>query len=65
MFIFSLNCSFNEHSRSHPGENPLSDTPTYNLYQKDKENLELTVAVPGYKQHELDISVLNNKLTIT
>ncbi|HGJ5862674.1 MAG TPA: Hsp20 family protein [Arsenophonus nasoniae] len=47
------------------GEKPLSDMPTYNLYQKDKENLELTVAVPGYKQNELDISVLNNKLIIS
>ncbi|HGJ5876611.1 MAG TPA: Hsp20 family protein [Arsenophonus sp.] len=46
------------------GEKPLSDIPAYNLYQKDKENLDLTVTVPGYQQHELDISVLNNKLTI-
>lgn len=47
------------------GEKPLSDTPIYNLHQKDKENLELTIAVPGYKQNELDISVLNNKLTLS
>jgi molecular chaperone IbpA len=47
------------------GEKPLSEIPAYNLQKKDKENLELTVTVPGYKQHELDISVLNNKLTIS
>ncbi|MFS1538362.1 MAG: Hsp20 family protein [Candidatus Phlomobacter fragariae] len=46
-------------------EKPLSDVPAYNLYQKDKENMEITVTVPGYQQHELDISVLNNKLTIS
>lgn len=46
------------------GEKPLSDIPAYNLYQKDKDNLELVIAVPGYKQDELEISILHNKLTI-
>lgn len=47
------------------GEKPLTDTPAYNLLQKDKDNYELTVSVPGYKQDELDVSVLNNQLTIS
>lgn len=46
------------------GEKPLSDTPAYNLLQTDKEHYELTVSVPGYQKNELDISVLNNQLTI-
>lgn len=47
------------------GEKPLTDTPNYNLIQKDKDNYELTINVPGYSQDELDISVLNNKLKIS
>lgn len=47
------------------GEKPLADSPAYNLMQKDKEHYELTVSVPGYVRDELDISVLNNQLTIT
>ncbi|MXP51476.1 Hsp20 family protein [Pantoea sp. SoEX] len=47
------------------GEKPIMDTPAYNLLQKDKDNYELTVSVPGYSQSELDVSVLNNQLTIT
>ncbi|MGP1958534.1 MAG: Hsp20 family protein [Arsenophonus sp. NC-CH8-MAG3] len=47
------------------GENPLASTPAYNLLQKDKEHYEMTVSIPGYTQDELDISVLNNHLTIS
>ncbi|MGP1928696.1 MAG: Hsp20 family protein [Arsenophonus sp. NC-WZS1-MAG3] len=47
------------------GENPLADTPAYNLLQKDKEHYEMTVSIPGYTQDELDISVLNNHLTLS
>lgn len=46
------------------GEKPLADTPAYNLLQKDNENYELTISVPGYLQDELDVSVLNNQLSI-
>lgn len=46
------------------GEKPISDSPAYNLIQKDKEHYEMTVSVSGYTQDELDISVLNNQLTI-
>ncbi|WP_308836737.1 Hsp20 family protein [Pantoea sp. Nvir] len=46
------------------GEQPLTDAPAYNLLQKDKEHYEITVSVPGYTQDELDISVLNNQLSI-
>lgn len=45
------------------GEKPLSDTPAYNLL-KNGEQHELTVSVPGYTQDELDVSVLNNQLTL-
>lgn len=48
-----------------PGETPVADTPVYNLLQKDKEHYEMTVSVPGYTQDELDISVLNNQLTLS
>ncbi|MGP1933664.1 MAG: Hsp20 family protein, partial [Arsenophonus sp. NC-XBC3-MAG3] len=44
------------------GQNPLTDIPSYNLLQKDKEHYEMTVSIPGYTQDELDISVLNNHL---
>lgn len=47
------------------GEKPVSETASYNLLQKDKNNYELTISVPGYTQEELDISVLNNQLTIS
>lgn len=47
------------------GETPVAATPAYNLLQKDKEHYEMTVSVPGYTQDELDISVLNNQLTIS
>ncbi|VFP80832.1 Hsp20 family protein [Candidatus Erwinia haradaeae] len=46
------------------GESPVTDTPVYNLIQKDKEYYEMTLSVPGYTQDELDISVLNNQLTL-
>ncbi|MFP3013983.1 MAG: hypothetical protein ACTS8R_04150 [Arsenophonus sp. NC-QC1-MAG3] len=42
------------------GENLMTDTPAYNLLQKDKEHYEMTVSIPGYMEDELDISVLNN-----
>ncbi|WP_338419090.1 Hsp20 family protein [Candidatus Pantoea edessiphila] len=41
------------------------DTPSYNLLQRDKESYELTVSVPGYCQSELDVTMLNNQLTIS
>lgn len=47
------------------GETPVADAPAYNLLQKDKEHYEMTVNVPGYTQDELDISLLNNQLSIT
>ncbi|MFP3028824.1 MAG: Hsp20 family protein [Arsenophonus sp.] len=47
------------------GENTLADTPAYNLLKKDKEHYEMTVSTPGYTQDELDISLLNNQLTIS
>lgn len=47
------------------GEKPVADTPAYNLIQKDKEHYEMMVSVPGYTQEELDISVLNNQLTLS
>ncbi|VFP88803.1 Putative heat shock protein (plasmid) [Candidatus Erwinia haradaeae] len=46
------------------GESPVTDAPVYNLVQKDKEHYEMTLSVPGYTQDELDISVLNNQLTL-
>lgn len=47
------------------GEKPLSDTPAYNLLKKDAVHYELTVSVPGYQESELDVSILNNQLTLT
>lgn len=46
------------------GEKPISETANYNLLQKDNNDYELTISVPGYAQSELDISVLNNQLSI-
>ncbi len=46
------------------GEKPIEDTPSYNLLQKDKEHYELTISVPGYNSEDLEVFVLNNKLTI-
>jgi molecular chaperone IbpA len=47
------------------GEPPVTDTPSYNLRQTDKEHYEITLNVPGYVQDELNISLLNNQLTIS
>ncbi|MGP1924992.1 MAG: Hsp20 family protein [Arsenophonus sp. NEOnobi-MAG3] len=47
------------------GENTLADMPAYNLLKKDKEHYEMTVSIPGYTRDELDISLLNNQLTIS
>ncbi|MGP1932233.1 MAG: Hsp20 family protein [Arsenophonus sp. ET-YP4-MAG3] len=47
------------------GEKPIVDMPAYNLLQKYKDHYEMTVSVPGYTQDELNILVLNNKLTIS
>lgn len=46
------------------GEKPISETPTYNLCQKNENQYQLTLSIPGYKQEELDISVHNNQLSI-
>ncbi|VAY02217.1 Small heat shock protein IbpB [Arsenophonus endosymbiont of Aleurodicus dispersus] len=45
------------------GEKPLSDAPAYNLLKKNDQH-EFTVSVPGYARDELDVSVLNNQLTV-
>ncbi|MFP3014696.1 MAG: Hsp20 family protein [Arsenophonus sp.] len=47
------------------GEKPIAFSPSYNLLQKDKDNYEMVLSVPGYTQDELDISVLNNQLNIS
>ncbi|MEX3098795.1 Hsp20 family protein [Serratia ureilytica] len=47
------------------GEQPLADSPAYNLLQQDETHYTLTVSVPGYHDNELDISVQNNQLTIS
>ncbi|XOD70377.1 MAG: Hsp20 family protein [Sodalis sp. (in: enterobacteria)] len=46
------------------GEKSLSDNPSYNLCQKDKNHYEITFSVPGYSQDELDISVHNHQFTV-
>lgn len=46
------------------GEKPVSENTSYNLVQTDNNKYELTISVPGYSQKELDISVLQNQLTI-
>jgi molecular chaperone IbpA len=46
------------------GEKPISDTPSYNLFQKNETEYQLIVSVPGYKEEELDIAVHNNQLSI-
>ncbi|HET9678683.1 MAG TPA: Hsp20 family protein [Buchnera sp. (in: enterobacteria)] len=47
------------------GENPISDIPMYNLYQKDKNCYQLEISTPGYHEEELDILVQNNQISIT
>ena len=47
------------------GEKPLTDSPVYNLLQKNKEYYEMILSIPGYKQDELDISIINNQLNTT
>ncbi|HEI8865039.1 Hsp20 family protein [Serratia sp. AKBS12] len=47
------------------GDAPLSDTPSYNLIQRDDTHYELTVSVPGFQESELDIAVQNTQLTIS
>lgn len=47
------------------GEKPVTEKTKYDLLQIDKNIYELTISVPGYSKEELNISVLNNQLTIT
>lgn len=47
------------------GEKPISDTPNYDLIQKNETNYQLTIDTVGYEEEDLDILVHNNKLTIT
>lgn len=46
------------------GEKPISDTPSYNLLQHDKNKYELTISLPGYQKEEIEISVLSDQLII-
>ncbi len=46
------------------GEKPISDTPAYNLFQKNNGQYQLIISIPGYEEKELDISVHNNQLCI-
>lgn len=46
------------------GEKPIFEVAHYDLLEKSKNNYELTISVPGYTKEELNISVLDNKLTI-
>lgn len=47
------------------GEKPVTEKINYDLLQVNKNSYELTISVPGYNKEDLDISVLNNQLTIT
>ncbi|WWP00611.1 MAG: Hsp20 family protein [Candidatus Dasytiphilus stammeri] len=47
------------------GDAPLSDFPSYNLFQTNENHYHLIVSVPGYKEKELDISLQNGQLTIS
>ena len=46
------------------GEKPLTDSPVSNLLQKNKKYYELIISIPGYKQDELDIPIINHQLNI-
>ncbi|AKC32611.1 Hsp20 family protein [Candidatus Pantoea carbekii] len=47
------------------GDTPVSSTPTYDLRQLDNEHYALTVSVPGWKEHELEIEDAGGRLTVT
>ncbi|RPH31038.1 hypothetical protein EHN07_00575 [Buttiauxella warmboldiae] len=47
------------------GDSPVSLTPPYNLRQTDEEHFELTVSVPGWKEHELEIEAAGGRLTVS
>ncbi|CAL4043908.1 Small heat shock protein Ibp [Buchnera aphidicola (Tetraneura ulmi)] len=46
------------------GEKPISNIPTYNLYQNEKKIYQLEISVPGYQEEELNISVHNNQISV-
>jgi len=47
------------------GDAPVSVSPSYDLRQTDNEHYELTVSVPGWQEHELEIEVAGGRLTVT
>jgi molecular chaperone IbpA len=47
------------------GDAPVSVSPSYDLRQTDIEHYELTVSVPGWQEHELEIEVAGGRLTVT
>jgi len=47
------------------GDSPVSLAPPYNLRQTDEEHFELTVSVPGWKEHELEIEATGGRLTVS
>ncbi|MDZ7279940.1 Hsp20 family protein [Pantoea eucrina] len=47
------------------GDVPLSATPSYDLKQLDDEHYALTVSVPGWQEHELEVEVAGGRLSVS
>ncbi|QCI27369.1 Hsp20 family protein [Buchnera aphidicola] len=47
------------------GEKPLSELPDYDFIKFDNTKYQLILVVPGYHEHQLDVSIENNQLTIS
>ncbi|MCE0491869.1 Hsp20 family protein [Pantoea sp. Mb-10] len=47
------------------GDVPVSATPSYDLKQLDDEHYALTVSVPGWQEHELEVEVAGGRLSVS
>lgn len=47
------------------GDTPVSFTPPYDIRRLDENRYALSVSVPGWKEHELEIEAMGGRLTVT
>ncbi|TKI06095.1 Hsp20 family protein [Martelella alba] len=46
------------------GDQPVADSPSYDIIKKAENRFAITVSVPGYTADELDVSARNGQLVI-
>ncbi len=46
------------------GDEPLANSPSYDIVKKGDNQYAITVSVPGYQESELEVSARNGQLII-